>query len=303
MRVLLWTDMEGMSRVTDHRQCWPVFPEYWETGRRAFTDETVAAARGLLEGGATEVFVVNGHGLGWPNLLVDELPDGSRLPDARAWSAGFDAMFQVGFHARVGTRDGFMSHTLVPGLTVLVDGTAVTESQIWAWLHGVEVLGVAGDAALEAQLDPGLAGTPFLPVKHSTARTNTQPAHRDPADSARAISEFARRCVHERTGTLPSIPERFTLQVSMDPALVPHAEGRHGLRRTSEDTLSLEATDWGRDAYPALQDAMDAALVPMRAAGEGELDLSTEAAMRAQDDEALERLRAFFVAWADSRTD
>jgi len=68
MRVLLWTDMEGMSRVTDHRECWPAFSEYWTAGRRAFTDEVAAAADGLLRGGAAQVFVVNGHGLGWAGL-------------------------------------------------------------------------------------------------------------------------------------------------------------------------------------------------------------------------------------------
>jgi len=300
MRVLLWTDMEGMSRVTDHRQCWPVFPHYWATGRRAFTDETVAAAEGLLEGGATEVFVVNGHGLGWPNLLEDELPAGSEMPDEEAWGEGFDAMFQVGFHSRAGTPDGFMSHTLVPGLTVLVDGEPVTESQIWAWLQGVEVLGVAGDAALAGQLEPGLAATPFLAVKHSTTRTHTTPTHRDPKDSAHAIRNFARRCVVERSGRLPILPERVTLTVSMDAALVPRAEGKHGLTRTGESELSVAATDWAHDAYPALQDAMDAALVPLRAAGEGRLDLTTEGAMQAQDGEALDRYRAFFVVWAES---
>ena len=46
MRALLWTDMEGISGVTDHRPCWPAFPEYWETGRLAFTDEVVSAATG-----------------------------------------------------------------------------------------------------------------------------------------------------------------------------------------------------------------------------------------------------------------
>jgi D-amino peptidase len=88
MRVLLWADMEGMSRIADHRECWPEFPPYWQTGRRTFTGEVVAAATGLLHGGASAVLVVNGHGLGWPNVLWDELPERvappTTTPGARA---------------------------------------------------------------------------------------------------------------------------------------------------------------------------------------------------------------------------
>ena len=58
--------MEGMSRFAEHGECCPVFPQDWETGRRGFTDEVVAAASELLDGGAAAVFVVNGHGLGCP---------------------------------------------------------------------------------------------------------------------------------------------------------------------------------------------------------------------------------------------
>jgi len=86
MRVLLWTDMDGMSRIADHRECWPLFPQYWQTGRRKFTDEVVAAAAGLLDGGATAVFVVNGRGLGWPNILWDELPELLVPADDQAWA-------------------------------------------------------------------------------------------------------------------------------------------------------------------------------------------------------------------------
>jgi len=100
MRVLLWTDMEGISGVEDHRQCRPAFEQCWKTGRRAFTDEVRTAASGLLNGGASEVFVVNGHGLGWPNLIWDDLPDRVSQADDDAWAAGFEPVI-----AEVGVTD------------------------------------------------------------------------------------------------------------------------------------------------------------------------------------------------------
>lgn len=90
----------------------------------------------------------------------------------------FDALFQVGFHARAGTPNGFVSHTMVPGLRVAGDGAPVTESHIWARLAGLPVLGIAGDAALGGQLDGILRGTPFLAVKRSVSRTENTPSTR-----------------------------------------------------------------------------------------------------------------------------
>ena len=299
MWVLLWADMEGMSRVADHCECWPVFLEYWRAGRRKFTGEVVAAATGLLQGGASAVFVVNRHGLGWPNVLWDELLERVVPADDDAWGEGFDAMFQIGFHARAGTVDGFVSHTMVPGLRVAVDGAPVTECHIWAWLAGLPVLGIAGDAAMGGQLDAGLDGTPFLEVKRSVSRTETTPIHHDPDGSLNALREFARHCGQAPPAPAPGLPSRFTFAVSMDPELSSQAEGRHGLTRASASVLSKQAEDWGRDAQPALEAAMAAALRPLLAA-QADLDLSSEAAMNRQDPAKLQRFRAFFVDWVQA---
>ena len=287
--------MEGMSGVTDHRQCWPAFAEYWETGRRAFTDEVVAAATGLLHGGAERVFVVNGHGLGWPNLLWSDLPERVGPADEESWSEGFDAMFQVGFHARAGTDDGFISHTMVPGLSVFADGSPLTESHIWAWLQELPVLGVSGDNALGRQLDGILEGTPFLAVKHSSNRSETVPVHADPAKRLAALSAFAAESA-SRPARPIALPERFTFEVSLDPELATEAEGAQGLTAAAPGLLSKSAQQWSRDAQPALDAAMHAALRPLLTA-QDELELDTQDAMESADPVHLERFRSFFAEW------
>lgn len=290
--------MEGMSRVTDHRECWPVFPEYWRSGRRKFTDETKAAAAGLLQGGASAVYVVNGHGLGWPNLLWAELPDGSHPADDEAWSEGFDATFMVGFHSRYGTSDGFVSHTMVPGLRVSVDGRPVTEPHIWAWLSEVPVLGVTGDQALGGQLDGMLDETPFLAVKRSTGRAQTAPVHAKRAESYAAIHEFACDCATRPLQPLPT-SSPFQLEVGMAEELARAAEGAAGLEPVGPGVLVKTAEHWGRDAQPALVAAMSAALQPLREA-EGDLDLSSQESMERQDPKALARYRQYLCNWVDS---
>lgn len=298
MRVQLWTDMEGMSGVTDHRQCWPAFAEYWVSGRRAFTDEVVAAATGLLDGGADRVLVVNAHGLGWPNLLWADLPDRVEPADEESWRDGCDAMFQIGFHARSGTPNGFISHTMVPGLSVYADNSPLTECHIWAWLQEAPVLGISGDEALGRQLDGFLEGTPFLAVKHSVSRSETVPVHSNPAERLAALSAFAAECASRPVRPIP-LPEAFTLEVSLDPELATRAEGAHGLKSASPGILTKRAERWNRDAQPALEAAMHAALQPLFTAQDG-LELDSQDAMEDADPERLENFRRFFEEWVQA---
>ncbi len=296
MRIALWADMEGMSRVQDHHECWPAFEEYWTSGRRDFTDEVIAAATGLIDGGRNQVYVVNAHGLGWPNILWEDLPDGAARADDEAFSKGFDAAFQVGFHARAGTPGGFMSHTMVPGLKVASDGAPLTESHIWAWLDGIPILGVAGDAALGPQLDGFLAGTPFLAVKTATSRGEALPEHPSRASSFEAIRDFARTTARSPLKQI-AFPAEFTFEVALDQDLAGLVDGVHGLSRSGPEVLTRTATDFARDAYPALQAAMGASLKPFIDAQDG-LDLGSEAALRKQDAVALARCRGFLDDWA-----
>jgi len=296
MRIALWADMEGMSRVRDHHGCWPAFELYWTSGRRDFTDEVIAAAMGLIDGGRNEVYVVNAHGLGWPNIFWEELPDGAAPAGSNDFAEGFDAAFQVGFHARAGTSGGFMSHTMVPGLKVAADGVPLTESHIWAWLDGIPVLGVTGDAALGAQLDGFLAGTPFLAVKKATSRGGALPEHPARTGSFDAIRDFARSASRSPLKQI-AFPAEFTFAVALDRDLAGLVDGVHGLGRSGPEVLTKLAADFARDAYPALQAAMGASLKPFFDAQDG-LDLGSEAAMREQDPLALARCRSYLDAWA-----
>src|SRR3954453_18430178 len=104
MRVVLSTDMEGVSGLSHAREIVAACPEYWETGRPAYEAEVAAACEGLLAGGATEVIVLDNHASGNPaNVGADALPAGARLETWNVWDLperGIDAMFQVGYHAR-----------------------------------------------------------------------------------------------------------------------------------------------------------------------------------------------------------
>jgi D-amino peptidase len=55
MRVLFWCDMEGVAGIQAWEQVNGGAPLY-EEGRRLFTGEVNAAARGAKAGGATEIW-------------------------------------------------------------------------------------------------------------------------------------------------------------------------------------------------------------------------------------------------------
>ncbi|HSW80518.1 MAG TPA: M55 family metallopeptidase [Candidatus Saccharimonadales bacterium] len=298
MRVALWVDMEGTSQIMDHRECWPAFVHYWEYGRPKLANDVVATARGLLAGGVTEVVVVNAHGLGWPNILTDALPSGAKLAIADDWNRDIDATFQVGFHARAGTSGGFISHTMVPDLTVSVDGKAVTESHIWSWVTGVPVLGIVGDDALKAQLDGTLKDIRFLAVKISTGRTQTRPVFSDARQSAEAIEKFAKECAQEKLRKQPDLPPRFTAHITIKPEFAKEVAQQHGLKLIKPGVIEIEAKRWAKDVQPVLEHAMGVASSPWIEAWK-DLDLGSKEALQRQDAESIERLRQKFINWAE----
>src|SRR5437016_3737365 len=77
MRVLIMSDMEGVSGIVDWAQVNGGAPMF-EEGRKLYTEEINAAVRGAKSAGASEIVVVDCHGAGasWTfNSLVPELLD------------------------------------------------------------------------------------------------------------------------------------------------------------------------------------------------------------------------------------
>lgn len=122
MRILIMADMEGVSGIVTWEQVKGGSPMF-EESRRLYTEEVNAAIRGARAAGATEIIAVDCHGAGgdWSfNSFIPELLD----PDCE-WVAhhtwgrytellekGCDACLLVGMHARAGTPDGVLCHTI-----------------------------------------------------------------------------------------------------------------------------------------------------------------------------------------------
>ena len=260
MRVLVMGDMEGVSGIVVWEQVNGGAPLY-EEGRRLYTEEINAAVRGARAGGADEVVVVDCHGAGggWTfNSLIPELLDpGCEWVAHHPWSRytdmlerGCDGVLLVGMHARAGTPDGVLCHTIstTTWRNLYFNGTAVGEVGINAALcghHGVPVLLVTGDAAVCREsrelLGPELH---TVAVKQGLSRYS---ARQVPPRRARVlIQDAARRAVRERPAVAPYVPGRPT-EIRIELSTVDSADrfrGRPGVEITAPLEVRSQAADW-----------------------------------------------------------
>jgi len=159
LKVFISVDMEGVAGVIHWEDVSRDGKDYG-LFRRLMTEETNAAIEGALAAGATEILVRDSHGSA-RNILPDMLNPNADL--IRDWSGNllgmmegidetFDAVIFIGYHARAGTPNAVLDHTMTGILfDVILNGKKMPEAGINGWIagnHDVPVVLVAGDQAI-----------------------------------------------------------------------------------------------------------------------------------------------------------
>ena len=159
LKVFISVDMEGISGVIHWDDVSRQGDDY-SLFRKLMTQETNAAIEGALEAGATEILVRDSHGSA-RNILPDLLRHEAEL--LRDWSGGplimmegidktFDAVIFIGYHARAGTPDAVLKHTMTGTIfDVVLNGKKMPEAGINGAIAGhfdVPVVMIAGDLAI-----------------------------------------------------------------------------------------------------------------------------------------------------------
>jgi D-amino peptidase len=270
IRILVLHDMEGLSGQSDPRTFDFGTPQY-PTGQQLLAADLNAVIAGLFAGGATGVEVVDGHGSGNPE------PDARRdLLDTRAGQVlqdeAFDAYFDlatpkaydavavVGMHAKTGSR-GFASHTLTLGMGVIINGRAITETELmglsWGRI-GVPIIFASGDDRLAADLT-GMTWLQMVTVK--TAVGADSAVLRPVAEARAELTAAAKRAVESfKAGRTRSM--RVTSPITAGLRAVPPAslamlEGIPGIAY-ADSTLTFPA-DSLRHAYDVIEKLVGAA--------------------------------------------
>ncbi len=220
MRVLIMSDMEGVSGIVDWNQVNGGAPMY-EEGRKLYTEEINAAVRGARAAGATEIVVVDCHGAGggWNfNSLIPELLDPRcEWVAHHSWTGykdtleqGCDAALFVAMHAKAGTADGVLSHTVSSEAWhnlwfngVLVGETGINAAMCGHW--GCPVLLVTGDTAtcVEAK---ALLGAELATVAVKQGLTRFSARQIPPVRAREMIEAGAREALRDLKAVKPYDP-------------------------------------------------------------------------------------------------
>jgi len=178
--VYIVTDMEGLAGVVNNGREMSTgrsgnSPDH-QRFRQELTDELNAAIAGARLGGATQFFVVEGHGgNNFRNVLVDKVdPDAILLrgwPRPNVMETGVNArmnmMMVVGNHPNAGTP-GIIAHSYALGSPLTVNGIKLNESGISAFIgaeFGVPLGMVAGDDSYAAEMKETFPSAEVVTVK------------------------------------------------------------------------------------------------------------------------------------------
>lgn len=263
MHILISADMEGVCGVTSWVQVLP--PELgitpsstaeYERARARMTREVNAAVEGALEGGADGVVVNDSHD-GMRNLIPEELhPEvrfisGSDKPLGMmqgVTEAGIGAVFFVGYHARAGTPNAPLAHTMTSFIAdVRLNGRPTGEYGLNAAVaghYGLPVALVTGDAVAVAQVHD-LLGDGVVGVAVKEGYSNTSALHLHPTRAQALIRTGAAQAVHKASTLQPwRLPPDCRVEVDFDhQTRADQCVYLPGVERTGERTVAFVAGD------------------------------------------------------------
>ena len=178
MRVYIMTDLEGVAGVVNSDDYCIPEGRYYEVARKLLTKETNGAIEGLMEAGADEILVVDGHGYGAINPLLlhpaAKLLAGRPLGYPFGCNRSFDAAIIIGQHAKSNSDGGHLCHTgSFEVEDQAINGISLGEmgcNMLFTAYFGVPTVMVSGD---KAACEEALALVPNIevaPVKEGIKR-------------------------------------------------------------------------------------------------------------------------------------
>lgn len=260
MRVLIMADMEGVSGIVTWSQVNGGAPMY-EEGRRLYTEEINAAVRGAKTSGATEIVAVDCHGAGgdWSfNSFVPELLDPNcEWVAHHPWSRytelleqGCDAVLLVGMHARAGTPDGVLCHTIstVTWRNLWFNDDLVGEVGVNAALcghYGCPVALITGDEAVIRE-SREILGADFVGVAVKRGLTRYSARQIPPIRARQMIEQGASQALQNLGNLRPYVPAKpTTITIEVDIVdKVAQFRGRPGVEIVEPLKVVSRGADW-----------------------------------------------------------
>jgi D-amino peptidase len=215
MKIYVLADMEGISGIRKIEEVKTDSPSEYEYGRQLMMQDINAAVTGCFDGGASEVVVADTHGGGGqvrigemdPRAIYETPNCGLIMPSL---DDSFDGVILLGHHAKAGTLDGFLDHTMssLAWFEYRINDTVVGEIGIeaaWAGHYGVPVIMVSGDQATAEEALQLLGSVETAVVKWGVGRNRAKCL---PLDKAHAmVTACAERAVGSAAEYEPYKPD------------------------------------------------------------------------------------------------
>lgn len=252
-KVFVITDMEGVSGIFDSDlQCLPGQSPRFEESRKLLAGEVNAAVDGLLEGGATEIIVWDGHDASRTLSVLDIHPkarllSGGPVSPMLELDATYAAVVFVGQHAMAGAEKGILSHTYSSqGIqNIWVNGKAVGEigaRVMLAGTFGLPAIMLSGDTAACKEIHELVPQAECAEVKSGVSRGA---GYMLPHSAACAlIHERARRAVERLSEFKPyKVSGPVEVKAEFTPRGTPDLRPREGVERLNDRTWVFRGKD------------------------------------------------------------
>lgn len=257
LKVFISVDMEGISGIVHSDQTTPGTAEY-NDARSWMAMDANAAVEGARFAGATEIVINDSHGsmrnITYTAILSPEAFLISGSPKPLSMMQGIDASFQacifIGYHAKAGTEDAILDHTISSSVVraVRVNGIEMPELGLngaIAGYYGVPVVLVSGDTAVCRQAGEILGKDVMtVAVKDAIGRQAAKLAPMN--ETRRMISDGVKAALGKLAGAKPykiPPPYRFELEYHVS-AQADMGEMLPQVKRVGARTIAFTTDDY-----------------------------------------------------------
>ena len=247
------TDMEGVDGIFNSElQCNPFQSPRFEESRKLLTGEINAAVDGLMEGGATEVVVWDGHDASRTLSTLDIHPKarllmGSPVSSTLELNSSYSALVFIGQHAMAGAEKGVLAHSYSSDgvQNIWVNNKTVGEigaRVMLAGTFGIPVVMLSGDAAACKEIHELVSQAECAEVKWGVSRTATFSLSHPAACSL--IREKARRAMERLAEFKPYVLSGpVEVKVQFTTKATPDIQPRAGIEQLDERTWVFRGKD------------------------------------------------------------
>jgi len=185
-KIFISADIEGIAHVV--KSAFGPGDYGYERARILMTEEVNAAIAGCLEGGAGEILVADSHG-NCMNIIPEKLHEAAELvrsfPRPLDMMDGIDETYDgvifIGYHAKAGTPQANIAHTMFGSLTDLsLNGLSVSEALFNAAVageYGVPVIMVSGDQHVVREAKKSFGSVETVVTKESRGYVSARSPH------------------------------------------------------------------------------------------------------------------------------